>query len=130
MTKKEMPRCSGTMTEPMYDGFIKSALRKASTRWKPRGDCIRDARVARGMYKCDGCGKIVTASLPPPEGKKRRIKNILADHIDPVVPVTGFVSWDNVIERLFCERDGFQALCSACHKIKSLEENQLRKENK
>jgi hypothetical protein len=50
-----------------------------------------------------------------------------ADHIDPVIPLTGFDSWDGVIKRLYCEADGFQALCKACHKVKTKEEADERR---
>jgi 5-methylcytosine-specific restriction endonuclease McrA len=53
-----------------------------------------------------------------------------ADHIDPIVPVTGFDNWDALIGRLFCELDGFQAICVECHAAKTKEENAERKKNK
>ena len=55
------------------------------------------------------------------------MRNIAVDHIDPVVnPTTGFVSWDNLIERLFVEKDGLQLLCKACHDEKTSDERKLR----
>lgn len=124
---KDKPRNGGEWTEARYFGFIKSALRSASQRWGPRNECIRKARVSRGRYRCACCGQIGPATLPPLEGNKKRRKNIIADHIEPVIPITGFDSWDETMERLFCEEEGFQALCWACHKIKTDEENQARK---
>lgn len=96
-------------------------------KWGPRNQCIKEARIRRGWYICAECKEEVPATLPPKPGNKKRIKNILADHIDPVVPVTGFTTWDEVIERMFCERGGFQALCHACHQEKCQEEKELRK---
>jgi len=55
---------------------------------------------------------------------------LAVDHIDPVVPVTGFTTWDEVIERMFVEKDGLQVLCKACHKAKCDEEKQQRKQAK
>lgn len=40
-----------------------------------------------------------------------------ADHIVPVVGPEGFISWDVFIKRLYCEADGFRAICKACHKL-------------
>jgi len=40
-----------------------------------------------------------------------------ADHIIPVIGPEGFVSWDIFIARLYCEADGFRAVCKDCHKI-------------
>lgn len=52
------------------------------------------------------------------------------DHIKPVVdPQEGFVSWDEFINRLFCEKDNLQALCKTCHKIKTAKEKKKRNAN-
>lgn len=55
---------------------------------------------------------------------------VQVDHIEPIVPVTGFTNWDDVIKRMFCELDNLQVLCKACHQVKSQEERRLRKEFK
>lgn len=95
-------------------------------KWGPKNSCIKRARIRRGWYRCEGCNEEVPASLPPPEGKKRRIKNIVADHIVPIVdPKVGFVSWDEWISRAFVELDGYQALCHKCHTEKSNEERRI-----
>lgn len=55
------------------------------------------------------------------------------DHIKPAVdPKKGFTTWDDFINRLYCEKDNLQAICVGCHKIKTTEEKQIRKkyENK
>ena len=71
------------------------------------------------VYPCQRCG----AYLRP--------KELKLDHIVPVIdPGRGFITWDSFIERLFCEPDGFQVLCSTCHKKKTEEENFQRKELK
>jgi len=56
---------------------------------------------------------------------------VQVDHIIPVIdPATGFTTWDAFIERLFCDRDNLQVLCTSCHDIKTKEEikQELRKE--
>lgn len=52
-----------------------------------------------------------------------------ADHIEPVVPVTGWVSWDDTVGRLFIPVEGYQILCKECHYKKSSSENKLRPKN-
>ena len=121
------PYNNGEWTEARFRSFIVSALRSATGRWGPKQSCIKNARVARGKYKCEGCGVVGPATLPPKEGNKRRIKNIVADHREPIVPVTGFISYDSWIERCFIELEGFQALCHKCHSEKSGEEREQRK---
>ena len=70
------------------------------------------------MYKCCKCKGIFTQA------------NIEINHITPVVPLEGFSSWDALIERLFCEKDGLEAVCKPCHKLITAGENKQRKENK
>ena len=125
-------RNAKTMTDAQFNSFIISYLRKASAVWKPKLNCIKNARVARGLYLCALCGKIVPASIQgvfktgERKGKPKRIKNITADHINPVVdPKKGFVDWNTYIDRLFLE-DGWQASCYNCHINKSKEENKRR----
>ena len=51
------------------------------------------------------------------------------DHREPVVDIeTGFVDWNTYIARLFVEVDGYQCLCKGCHDMKTLIENEVRKE--
>jgi len=70
------------------------------------------------LHCCEECHELFPA------------KDMQADHIEPIVPLTGFDSWDNVIERLYCEVEHYQALCKECHSKKSKEENRIRRENK
>lgn len=50
------------------------------------------------------------------------------DHVQPVVdPATGFTTWDNFIERLFVEVDGFRLLCKACHAEVTQKQREQRK---
>lgn len=126
--KAEKTRASGTMTEAQFITFVKSALRSASRRWKPIYDTIKEARVARGIYVCASCG----SHVPPTQNKR---KNISVDHRVPIIdPDVGFTNWGDFIERLFCEQEGLQLLCRACHDAKSKEERKIaterRKKNK
>lgn len=130
MSKREgkvKPFNSGQWTEARKRAFITSALRRAS--WPVKYECLKVAKLSHKIvnplsgrkcdaYTCAECGGEFIA------------KEMRADHIVPIVPVTGFDSWDELIERLFCELSGFQAICIGCHKIKTAEENAQRKENK
>jgi 5-methylcytosine-specific restriction endonuclease McrA len=95
--------------------FIIATLRRASYRWRGRSEAVKLARRDRGLYECASCKNLF------------RNKEYCVDHISPIVPVTGFDSWDGFIERLFCEADGFQILCYPCHDLKSSNENIVRK---
>jgi len=124
-------RNGGDWTEARFNSFIKSALRNASQKWPPRNNIKKKARVSRGIYLCACCGKHVPASLPPKEGNKRRINNAVVDHIEPVIdPAKGHTTWDEVINRMFCEEDGLQVMCHECHTIKTQEEKEIAKERR
>lgn len=124
--KVEKPHNSGQWTKARMRSFIMSALRRAQ--WPVKYEAIRQAFVEKGinpatgkqckLHKCSDCGNMFPA------------KDMRADHIKPIVPVEGFDNWDGVISRLFCELDGFQALCNDCHKVKTNAENEERKKNK
>lgn len=99
-------------------GWLTNKLRRLSYQWPEMREATSKARVERGKYKCASCGGIFGP------------KEINRDHIEPVDnPHTGFTTWDNYIDRLFCPADGIQILCSeTCHKYKSSREQILRRE--
>lgn len=118
----------GEWTQARFNSFIKSALRTASVRWPPRYQCLADAyrctkvnektgRQAK-HFECAICAKLFTQ------------QDVEINHKDPVVPVSGFDSWDAVIDRMFCEGDALECLCKPCHKAMTKEENQLRRTKK
>lgn len=97
--------------------WLITGLRRMHYRFRPRSEALKEARVFRGRYACALCKQIV--------GRKE----IQIDHIEPVVDTTqGFVSWDEYIPRMFCEKKGYQVLCKPCHKGKTKEENMKRRE--
>lgn len=121
-------RNSGNWTEARFKSFIISQLRQGTRRWAPISEVMKEARVKRGLYHCAGCGKDVPASTK--EGSKR-VKNVFVDHINPIVdPAIGFTTWDEYIERIFCEKENLQLLCKACHDEKSGEERAVATERR
>lgn len=98
-----------------FKGYIKSALRKINKWWPAYTQAKASARVNRGEYRCAMCEEVFC------------LKEIHVDHIDPVVdPARGFTTWDEYIDRLFCEAEGLQILCKVCHKDKTNEEKKIR----
>lgn len=98
--------------------FIVSTLRRSSYRWYGRYEAMKRARIERGLYRCNVC-----------KGAFKN-KEINLDHILPVVPLTGFDTWEGYLDRLFCEPEGMQVLCKTCHDIKCSLEREERKKNK
>lgn len=121
----------GQWTKARFDNFIKGVLRNASLRWPPRINVKKAARVDRGQYLCAGYNRdshVVPVTLVGPNYK--RIDNALVDHVVPVIPDGGFINWDSVIERMFCNSDNLQVLCHECHKLKTADERIRRSSNK
>lgn len=96
--------------------FLIPVLRRATYRWQARSEALKDSRKDRNQYECASC--------------KELFKNneVALDHILPVVdPKLGFTNWDDYIDRMFPEKEGFQVLCSSCHDIKTELEDEMRK---
>jgi 5-methylcytosine-specific restriction endonuclease McrA len=54
-------------------------------------------------------------------------KDVQVDHIKPIVSVSaGFKTWDDFIDKLFCEAKNLQVLCKPCHKVKTGKERKKR----
>jgi len=115
---------SNQWTDARFHGFKMALIRDGLRRWNPKHKCVQNAECGEVFraktkrkcktYQCTHCGGVFTAD------------QMKADHIEPMVPLTGFVSWDDTMERAFVEVDGFQAVCGVCHQIKSNEEKELR----
>jgi 5-methylcytosine-specific restriction endonuclease McrA len=52
------------------------------------------------------------------------------DHVFPIIAVhetLDVLSWDQVVDRIFCDPNNLRALCKGCHKIKTKAENAERR---
>ena len=118
-------RNAGTMTDSMFWSFIRSALRNKSRWWKPITQCkMKSRRAYKGPlkrqkfeYQCNECKNWF------PE------KNINVDHTIPVGALNCSEDLPGFVNRLFCEVDSLQILCSGCHDIKTKQENDNRKKS-
>ena len=121
-------RCNNTKTEAAFRSFIKNNLRQASRKWAPIHLAKKKQHVKRGIYHCEGCDKHVPASIK--EGRKR-VNNVFVDHIKPIIdPDVGWTTWEDCINRMFCEMDNLQLLCKSCHDIKTRDENDRAKKRR
>lgn len=95
--------------------FVMQTLRRGTYRW-PFGHMAgkRAESGERGFKICESCKGTF------------RSKDVEKDHVEPVIPVTGFKSWDETIARMFVKSTGYQILCIQCHDNKTKIENQMR----
>lgn len=111
-------RNNGTMTESAFWSFIRSGLRQKSRWWKPITQCKLNAkRTYKGPnkrqkfeYQCNSCKKWFAE------------KNINVDHVLPAGSLNCANDLPGFVERLFCEVDNLQVLCSGCHNVKTQNE--------
>jgi hypothetical protein len=96
--------------------FVISGLRRMSYKIPSRSIALTRARVKRGVYKCEMCGKEIKKS------------QMAVDHKLPIVPVTGWDTFDGFIDRLFCNPEDLQVICKEpCHAEKTKNENTQRR---
>jgi 5-methylcytosine-specific restriction endonuclease McrA len=123
--KVQKPRNAGTMTESAFWSFIRSGLRQKSRWWKPITQCKLNAkRTYKGPnkrqkfeYQCNSCKKWFAE------------KNINVDHVLPAGSLNCANDLPGFVERLFCETDNLQVLCSGCHNTKTQNEKNEKHEH-
>lgn len=110
-------RNGGRWTQAKYEATIKNALRKISMYWCTGDDYLktirRDKTEASGPgkhkyeYPCEHCDKWM---------KREDVE------LDHKVPVGSVKDWNGLIERMFCEINGWNSLCHECHVKKTNQE--------
>jgi 5-methylcytosine-specific restriction endonuclease McrA len=117
-------RNGGRWTEARFTTFVRSALRAAFRKWPPKFDVLNAAKTERRINPISG--KLAMHYLCAQCKKDFPAKLVQVDHIKPVVP-KNFTTWDDFVERLYCEAKHLQVLCKPCHSIKTTSERKKRK---
>ena len=113
--KSPKVRNGGTMTESAFWSFIRSTLRQKSRWWKPITECrLKAKRNYKGPnkrqkfeYQCKECKNWFPQ------------KEINVDHIIPAGSLNCAQDLPGFVERLFCEINNLQVLCTTCHDNKT-----------
>ena len=119
----------GSWTQAKFNSFVKSALRAASRKWPPKYESLNAAFAGTKVNKASGrMAKHFTCAQCANEFPAAKVQ---VDHIDPIIdPKTGFTNWDDVVYRMFCEKENLQVLCMDCHAKKTASERKQLKESK
>lgn len=111
-------------------GLLKGAIRRVFSRSELRREVLEAGVVAHSdpkrkrvktWVKCAECGGLDAKS------------NVQVDHLQPVVPVTTTLeamTWDELVDRIWCDKKNLQILCEVCHNVKSVKENAVRRANR
>ena len=119
---------------PKFKAKIKAAINKLRRQWPPIIAVKKAARVGPELFRCSGCNMLIYAGardisyihIHHPEAVEGKVD---VDHSDPVQPVDGReLTFDEYIDRVFCEEDNLKLLCKICHVSKSAVEASERAE--
>ena len=108
-------RNAGTMTESAFWSFIRSALRQKSRWWKPITECkMKARRPYKGPNKRQKFEYLFNSCKTWFPDKQINVDHIVgAGSLNCGQDLPGFV------DRLFCEQDNLQVLCTTCHDHKT-----------
>lgn len=111
----EKTRAGGTWSESKYFGFLRSGLRRMSSRWPVKYQVMEEARRkytgpdkrTKWEYQCNHCKQWF------------KTKDVSVDHIRPCGSLKSFEDLPAFVETLFCESENLQVLCKGCHQEKT-----------
>lgn len=108
-------------------GLLKGAIRRVFSRSDLRKLILEESRINHKdesrprVTKWSCCAE---CKLPTPTYL------IQVDHIIPIVPIDStleLMTWDDVVDRIWCDKNNLQPLCKPCHNIKTKAERKLRR---
>lgn len=115
----------GTFTEAQFFNWLRQKLRRASLVWKPISECKKRAKIP---YSGDNKRRKVSYVCESCKGEFDS-KSVSVDHKLPIGSLQNYSDLPQFVERLFCEIENLQLLCSDCHSVKTKLDNSKLKEN-
>ena len=110
--------------------LLKGAIRRVFSRSEMRQKVINAAVVEHKDVTRPRVTKwVVCQECKQPTAKYQAE----VDHVLPIIPVDQtleHMSWDTVINRIWCDEKNLQVLCPLCHDVKTKAERKLRTEYK
>lgn len=130
MTEPQVGFCMNKRITVKERNLLKGAIRRVFSRSELRRKIMDTAKVVRidatrprvkNWYSCKSCNGFYAQY------------EMQVDHTLPIIRLDEAfenVSLDTVVDRLWCEEWGLQPICVTCHKVKSKQENKLRREHR
>jgi len=118
MTRGVKNKAGDTWTTARYFSFIRSALRRAWTKYPVRYQVMDEAKQpykgkdkrTKWVYTCNLCKKTYKST------------EVQVDHIKPAGSLRTYADLPLFVQTLFCEKDNLQVLCKECHDTKTKED--------
>ncbi len=111
---------------PKERNLIKGAIRRVFSRSELRQSVLEAARIdhfdperprVTKWCRCSECKQPVARYQAE------------VDHTDPIVPVNKsleMMTWDEIINRIFCNKNNLRLVCKLCHTVKTKAETKER----
>lgn len=117
MTKKEQNLVKGSIRRV----FSRSELRRKTVELTVVEHKDPSRKRVKTWCKCPICKEFTPKSY------------MQVDHINPIIGINetlDSITWDTLVDRLWCEETNLLAICKDCHEKKTKEENKQRRKAK
>lgn len=107
-------------------GLIKGGIRRVFSRSELRKSVIDGSRR---NYTDGNRPRVKKWSACPDCDKFIPTYQMEVDHVDPIVPINmslESMTWDEIVNRIWCDPKNLRAICKDCHKIKTKVETKQR----
>lgn len=115
-------------SNPKERNLLKGAMRRIFSRSDLRRSIIEKSivkgykdpkrKAVKFWAKCNECSKMEAKS------------NMQVDHILPVIKVSetlDSLTWDQLVDRIWCDEKNLSVICKPCHSVKTRAENKERR---
>lgn len=116
---------------PKERNLLKGAIRRIFSRSELRRQAVEKSLIKDyadpNRPRVSKWGKCTACKQPTPLYKMQ------VDHDQPIIPVGSKLeemSWDQIIDNIWCDERNLKPLCEACHKTKTKGENAERRKLK
>lgn len=115
---------------PKERNLIKGAIRRVFSRSDLRKKALQKSVVSH----YDETRKRVTKWSKCPDCQQfTPTYQMEVDHVEPIIGLDESLedlTWDVIVDRIWCSEDNLRAICKPCHKRKTKLENSERRKNK